>query len=340
MYHQSSQHFDLEQDNANLGFGGGEPTSWLSGEDLRPSSPSHRRNLSAFSNSTATTAAGNVDRLLFNDLVEIVPLVQSLIDRKATSSYTRRGSMIYTKTPSRESMSYKMTDAKGRNAQSIPGKKRRENGGGNEQDGGADGFSMFSSNAILTKEREELTELREKVEHLQKQLLEKDEILKSAEASKNEINSVHNTLDQMKNQLAEKDLLLRSTQAQLADLKIKLADKQAAVERLQWEATTSNNKVEKLQKDLNAFQGEMSSYTLLFESLSNDNYTLSDQEYDDITPDDAHLPEIDDMDISKMEEAQEAYMASIASAKEKQDEESIAMAANARLHLQSFVLRS
>lgn len=115
-----------------------------------------------------------------------------------------------------------MTDAKGRNAQSIPGKKRRENGGGNEQDGGADGFSMFSSNAILTKEREELTELREKVEHLQKQLLEKDEILKSAEASKNEINSVHNTLDQMKNQLAEKDLLLRSTQAQLADLKVNL----------------------------------------------------------------------------------------------------------------------
>lgn len=48
----------------------------------------------------------------------------------------------------------------------------------------------------------------------------------------------------------------------------------------------------------------------------------------------------DDMDMSKMEEAQEAYMASIASAKEKQDEESIAMAANARLHLQSFVLRS
>ncbi|KAL4566451.1 hypothetical protein LXL04_030566 [Taraxacum kok-saghyz] len=338
MYHQSSQHFDLEQDNANLGFGSGEPTSWLSGEDLRPSSPSHRRNLSAFSNSTATTAAGNVDRLLFNDLVEIVPLVQSLIDRKATSSYTRRGSMIYTKTPSREAISNKTIDAKGRNAQSIPGKKRRE------QDGvGADGFSMFSSNAILTKEREELTELRQKVEDLQKQLLEKDEILKLSETSKTEINSVHITLDQMKKQVAEKDLLLRSTQAQLADVKVKLADKQAAVERLQWEATTSKNKVEKLQEDLNAFQGEMSSYTLLFEGLSNDNYTLSDHEYnddDDITPHGDHLPEIDEIDMKKMEEAQEAYMASIADAKEKQDEESIAMAVNARLHLQSFVLGS
>ncbi|KAD5961409.1 hypothetical protein E3N88_12882 [Mikania micrantha] len=53
MHHQSSQHFDLEQENDALGFGGGEPTSWLSREGLLPSSPSHHRNLSAFSNFTA-----------------------------------------------------------------------------------------------------------------------------------------------------------------------------------------------------------------------------------------------------------------------------------------------
>ncbi|XP_076902526.1 protein MICROTUBULE BINDING PROTEIN 2C-like [Bidens hawaiensis] len=332
MYHQaSSQHLDLDQDNNNNhAFAGGEQTSWLSGDDLRPSSPSHHRNLSSVNN--------NVDRRLLQDLVQIVPLVQSLIDRKGSSSYTRRGSMIYTKTPSRESISNKMTEGKGRNAQSIPRKKRS----GNEQDGGGDGASMFSSSALLTKEKEELVELREKVEDLQRQLVEKDEILKAAEASKNEMSSVNNTLNEVKKQASEKDALLRSTQAQLADLKIKLADKQAAVERLQWEAMTSTKKVEKLQEDLNAFQGEMSSYTLLFEGLSDDHFTLPDQEYD-VNPNGGHLTEMDDMDeleMSKMEEAQEAYMAAIAAAKEKQDEESINMAANARLHLQSFVLRS
>nr|XP_043640201.1 protein MICROTUBULE BINDING PROTEIN 2C [Erigeron canadensis] len=337
--HQSSQqhHFDFEHDNINFA-GAGEPTSWLSGEDLRPSSPTHHRNPSAFSNSTAAAAGSNVDRVLYNDLVQIVPLVQSLIDPKVNSSYTRRGSMIYTKTPS---VSNKMAEVKGGNAKSVPGKKRRENGG-NEQDGGADGLSKFSSSAILTKEREELAELREKVEDLQRRLLEKDEILKSAEASKNEISSVHSILDQMKKQASEKDALLRATQAQLADVKIKLADKQAAVERLQWEAMTSNKKVEKLQEDLNAVQGEMSSYTMLFEGLSNDNFTLLDQEYD-VVPLNGHLPEIDDMndlEVREMEEAEEAYMAAIAVAKEKQDEESIAIAANARLHLQSYALRS
>lgn len=54
---------------------------------------------------------------------------------------------------------------------------------------------------------------------------------------------------------------------------------------------TSNKMVEKLQEDLNAIQGEMSSYTLLFEGLSNDNFTLPDQEYDCI-PHGDHLLEI------------------------------------------------
>ncbi|KAJ0540163.1 putative microtubule binding protein 2C [Helianthus annuus] len=232
MHHQSFQHF-----------GGVEPPSYLSGEDLRPSSPSHHRN----------PAANNVDRALYDDLVQIFPLVQSLI----------------------------VTE---RDAQSILRKKRVENGGNDQV--------VFPSSANLTKEREELVELREKVEDLQKQLLEKDEILKSAEASKSETDSVHSMLDHVKKQALEKDALLRSTQAQLADVKIKLADKQASVEKLQWETMTSNKKVEKLQEDLNAIQGETSSYTLLFEGLSNDNYTLSHQDCYDVTPHDDHLPEI------------------------------------------------
>lgn len=41
--------------------------------------------------------------------------------------------------------------------------------------------------------------------------------------------------------------------------------------------------------------------------------------------------------MQKMEEARQAYMAAVAAAKEKQDEESIAIAADARKYLQSFV---
>ena len=50
--------------------------------------------------------------------------------------------------------------------------------------------------------------------------------------------------------------------------------------------------------------------------------------------------DLDDREMQKMEEASKAYIAAVAAAKEKQDEESIAAAASARLHLQSFVFRS
>ena len=49
---------------------------------------------------------------------------------------------------------------------------------------------------------------------------------------------------------------------------------------------------------------------------------------------------MDDKEMQKMEEARKAYIAAVATAKEKQDEESIAAAASARQHLQSFALRS
>ena len=48
----------------------------------------------------------------------------------------------------------------------------------------------------------------------------------------------------------------------------------------------------------------------------------------------------DETQTQKMEAARKAYEAAVAAAKERQDEESIAAAASARLHLQSFVLKT
>ncbi|XP_039035670.1 protein MICROTUBULE BINDING PROTEIN 2C-like [Hibiscus syriacus] len=95
-------------------------------------------------------------------------------------SFTRRGSMIYTKTPSRESLSRKHSQL------------------------------------------ELLISLREQLEDLQRKLFEKDELLKSAEISKNEINKTHTELDRLKRHAVEKDSLTKSIQMQLSDAKINL----------------------------------------------------------------------------------------------------------------------
>lgn len=320
------------QENPNFG----DPKSWLSDHN---SSPTHPRTQSS---SLAPTPSANLDRDLFKDLVEIVPLVQSLIDRKASSSFTRRGSMIYTKTPSRESLFKKINEPKGRNAaQSIPTKKRRDPGDKDQSknasnNADADSFSSFSSRA-------ELLMLKEQVDDLQRKLSEKDELLKSAEISKNQMNAVHVKLDELQHQAAEKDSLIKSTQLKLSDAKIKLADKQAALEKIQWEAMTSNREVEKLQEELDSARGEISSFMLVFESLTKSDSTAYADDYD-ITPNYLDslscIDDLDEMEIQRMEGARKAYIAAVAAAKEKQDEDSITAAASARLHLQSLVLKA
>ncbi|XP_059291744.1 protein MICROTUBULE BINDING PROTEIN 2C-like isoform X1 [Lycium ferocissimum] len=331
MYEQQ-QLFDL-QDNNNGTFGnvGADPSCWLSNETPRGAS--------------TATANANVDPLLFNDLVQIVPLVQSLIDRKAKTSFNRRGSMTYTKMPSRESLYKKSSEAKGRNtSQSTATKKHRDQNKnvGNNQDGCAENFSMSSSRSSLTeKDREELMSLRVQVEDLQKKLLEKDELLKEADILKNEITAAYAELDELKKGISEKDFSLKSTQVQLSDAQVKLADKKAAVERLEWEAMTSSNKVERLQEDVDRVQDEISSFMQFVRALTENDSRGSAEEYDVIPYLWDRSVEIDNLngtEMQKLEEAREAFIAAVAAAKENEDEAYLSAAATARSYLQSLVL--
>lgn len=278
----------------------------------------------------------DLDRVLYNDLVEIVPLVQSLIDRNNNSSFTRRGSVTYTKTPSRDSKKNSKNGVKAKHADKVQGKYSK-----NDTDGTPDDQSV--SSASMAAEKEELNSLREQVEDLRRQLSEKDELLKAAEMSKNQINSIQSQVNELKQFASEKDSLIKSSQSQLNDAKIKLADKQAAVEKLQWEARTSNQKAERLQEELDSMQSQISSLMHIFEGLSKDDTVTPTEDYDVIPYYLDHLPDIDNVDeieMQKMEEAREAYVAAVAIAKEKQDEESLSAAASARLHLQSFVFKT
>ncbi|GMI95223.1 movement protein binding protein 2C [Hibiscus trionum] len=320
---------------ANSSFG--DPKSWLSGDNhntVNGTDSSRTQPSLPYSN-------GNLDRALYNDLVEMIPLVQSLIEQKANNSFTRRGSMIYTKTPSRESLARKVSDIKGRMRKK---KDQVDKNSSNNQDGDNDNSSIVSSEAVATeKVNEELLSLREQLEDMQRKLFEKDELLKSAEISKNEINDVHTELDKLKRCTAEKDSLIKSIQLQLSDAKIKLADKQAALEKTQWEAMTSKQLVEKLQNNIDAMQGEFSTFMMFLNGLTKSNPATDADDYDlepyhlDPLP---YIDDGDDKEMLKMEEARQAYLVALAATKEKQDEESFAAAASARLYLQSFLFRS
>ncbi|KAI4341476.1 hypothetical protein MLD38_026195 [Melastoma candidum] len=315
--------------------------------DVDDASPTRFRDRTSVDQGGSKVAGGNVDRVLFNDLCEMVPLVQILMDKKAGSSFTRRGSMVYTKTPSKELLYRKPGEPKGRNIpQSIPRKNKRDtgdndsvkDGGGGSQDG--DGFAMYSSKT-LAAEREELARLRDKVEDLQWKLVEKEEVLKSAEITKGEMTSVCAQNEELRHEAGEKDSVIRSIQLQLSDARIKLADKQAALEKTQWEVMMSMKKAEKLEEELELIQREVSLFMSIFQDLASNDSPACGREYDVAPYYSTDLTSADNFPSAEqereMEEARLAYIAAVAVAKEKQDEESMAFAAQARLRLQSFI---
>uniref|UniRef100_A0A1J3HB04 Protein MICROTUBULE BINDING PROTEIN 2C n=1 Tax=Noccaea caerulescens TaxID=107243 RepID=A0A1J3HB04_NOCCA len=325
MYEQQQHFMDLHSDS-----GFGDESSWLAGDDDLRLSP-HQ--------SSAATNPGNenLDRRLLKDLVEMVPLIEQFMEHKEKSSFKRRGSMIYTKMPSRESLS-----RKGRNAsQTVPGRKKRDAEGNNDamnntrEDG-------ENAKALAGADKEELSRLREQVNDLQTKLSEKDELLKSMETSKNQVNEIQGKLEETKRVVAEKEMLIKSMQLQLSDTKIKLADKQAALEKTQWEAKTTGTRAIKLQEQLDSVEGEISTFTRVFESLAKPESKKLDRDYDTTPYKFDHLPYLDDVDeteMRKMEEARLAYVAAVTTAKEREDEESLAMAAKARAYLQSLAFK-
>lgn len=331
MYEQQQQqqrHFvDLQSDS-----GFGDDSSWLAGDDDLRLSP-HQSAAGANSGNNE-----NLDRRLLKDLVEMLPLVERFMEDKEKSSYKRRGSMVYTKMPSKESLS-----RRGRNAsQTIPGRKKRETEGNNDAVNDTKEVSE-NAKALAGAEKDELTRLRELVNDLQTKLSEKEEVLKSVEVSKkNQVNEIQEKLDETKRLVAEKDTLIKSMQLQLSDTKIKLADRQAALEKTQWEAKTTGTKAIKLQEQLDAVEGEISSFTRVFETLAKTESKKHDIDYDATPYQFDHLPYLDDVDeteLRKMEDARLAYVAAVTTAKKREDEESLAMAAKARAYLQSLAFK-
>ncbi|KAJ6814318.1 uncharacterized protein M6B38_116215 [Iris pallida] len=290
--------------------------------------------------SSENAPGNNVDRVLFKNLVEMVPLVESLMDKRANSSFTRRASMVYTPTPSQLK---KVNDPRGR--KTVSSKKQRDLGDSIQKDNqdAADDVSTFSSRAEEDhlKERHELTMLRQQVNDLQKKLLEKEEALKYAKESLNQMNASYASVDELRHLISEKESLIKSTNSQLYNAKIMLADKQAALEKLQWEAKMSNRKVEELQDDVVSMELEVTALMQIFQELSNkDSVGYHDHDityFDNFDPLPPLQDKVDEVDLVKMEEARTCYLAAVALAKEDPSDESLAAAAAARQRLQSFV---
>ncbi|GJN29005.1 hypothetical protein PR202_gb17190 [Eleusine coracana subsp. coracana] len=294
----------------------------------------------------AEGGGGNVDRVLYRNLVEMVPLVESLMvsakDRRANPAYSRRASMVYTTAPAKKASDLKSV----KTPQSVSAKQRRDPGDTvkkcNPDLNGENGsIAALSLSGADNKPKDEMAVLREQIDELQKKLLEKEEGLRSAESLVSEMNEAYSTIDVLRRQVADKESLIRSINSQLQDAKIILADKQACLEKLEWEVNTSKKKVEDLLGDVSNMEFEISSLMALFEKISEN---VSGDCYDGSIPSSHELEalqstsEIDKIEVEKIEQERIIYAEALAAARENPNEELLNLAVEARLRLQILVL--
>ncbi|KAK4354243.1 hypothetical protein RND71_026437 [Anisodus tanguticus] len=236
------------------------------------------------------------------------------------------------------------SEAKGRNAEH---RDQNKNVGSN-QDGCAENFSMSSSRSSLTeKDREELMSLREQVEDLRMKLLEKDELLKEAEILKNEMTQAYAELDAMKKDISEKDFSLKSTQVQLSDAQI--SRKVLPLDQLQQALYSFLLKFQytlRTPQTAGCREARMGSNDFqqkFVQALTENDSRGSAEEYDVIPylwDQSVEIDNLNEREMQKLEEAREAYIAAVVTAKENEDEACLSAAATARSYLQSLVLRT
>jgi hypothetical protein len=109
--------------------------------------------------------------------------------------------------------------------QSVSAKKRRDPGDAAKKstpDSNGENGSVvpLSLSGAENKPKDEVAVLREQIDDLQKKLLEKEEALRCAQSSVNEMNAAYATIDELRRQVAEKEALIRSTNSQLHDAKV------------------------------------------------------------------------------------------------------------------------
>ncbi|CAN6447088.1 unnamed protein product [Victoria cruziana] len=236
-----------------------------------------------------------------------------------------------------------MTEAKGRKpVHFVPTKKQMETAH-NNLDAVSDDFSILTAkSSISEKEREELILLREQVEELRQKLIGKEEVLKSAEESINRFSLALTEIGDLKHQIEEKDSLVRSVHLQLNETKIKLADRQAAVEKLEWEAKKSSKEADEVKNELDYLHNEIEMFMRIFDTSQE---TVSNSELREENAVAGGISHIEDLfqsneisdQLENIEIARKDYLAAVSAAKANPDEESLATASKSRLHLQSLL---
>lgn len=242
---------------------------------------------------------GSMDKVLYQNLVEMIPLVETLMDQQNSKSFPRHASLIYTPTPSRDSlMLKKAVEPKGKRSRSqlVRGKRGEVK----------DGFFWENAENMYLDSRETYPEeipmlsfptdhqvdqnavnkdiivrLQGQIEQLEQKLEEKDNQLQAAENSTQQVDllRLQTNVEDLQKKIASKEQECQKALSQLSEKQHEVAALQSLLEKAEADLEASNLNVAKVQDELGNLQCQVATFLLQMQRISSslDNDRVDDR---------------------------------------------------------------
>ncbi|KAI5062121.1 hypothetical protein GOP47_0022660 [Adiantum capillus-veneris] len=225
----------------------------------------------------------SVDKLLYHNLVEMIPLVESFMqDQQTTKSFPRHASLVYTPTPSREAWPFKKpvdhsNRGKPGRGQLVSSKRveLRESSLWDNTENMLHDDHIYAEEIPLlpypSNQRAnragaptlETIQLRRQVQQLEQKLSEKECQLQAAEKTAQQIHlQLNATVERLQSQIQQKDQAIQNVQNQLFERQLEVVSLQSLVKKSEVNVQASSMKAASLEEELGGLRNQVG--TLLF----------------------------------------------------------------------------
>ncbi|KAI5057275.1 hypothetical protein GOP47_0027290 [Adiantum capillus-veneris] len=269
----------------------------------------------------------SLDKVLFHNLVEMIPLVETFMEQKQSNrSFPRLSSLVYTPNP-RDAMKaseYGLRPKKGQG-------------------------QLFQDNRV--DQNSIIAHLQDQMEQLEQKLLEKENHLQAMENSTRqaELMRLQSTVEGLQEQSLLKESEMERTINQLSDTQHEVKSLQCLLEKAESDAKASNSHAAKVHEESQSLQCQVAALLLWMESiascLSNE---LADEELENLLKNaestmangQKYQPKALDVDGISVELTRRKYSAAIIAAKHNPTDELLVLVAELRGQLQASLLLS
>eukprot|EP00250_Pteridium_aquilinum_P019002 c24249_g2_i3 orf=1133-2308(-) len=317
----------------------------------------------------ASVADGVVDKVLYHNLVEMIPLVETFMEQQQqqqnNKSFLRHASLMYTPSP-RDALKASEHSSKGKkgSSQLLRGKR-----GGvkhcilwDNDDSMCDDKAGVYPDAIPTlvfatdnqtdlnsHSNAMVAQLQSQMEQLEQKLQEKDIQLQAAENSTQQADLLRlkASMEELQDQILLKEMEIQKAINQLSKTQHEVESLQSLLEKAELDVEASNLTVAKVNEESQSLQCQVAAFLLWMESISSclDNDTEGDEPrslsviveptMESRQVDRKHVTQID---AKHVELTRRKYLASLIAARHNPSDELMLLVAELRGQLQAYLL--